>query len=139
MQKTVQSTEASKMHRRAFPRLGMLATAGLAVWLSACSAPAKDEVAAVAQDPRQWATPTVGPTAVLGSAAAPTEPPVQPAERIATPTAAPAVEPGGVACPFSLLNDPYPGRCKRYTDRNGSGVCDYSEPGSGDRAPIIAA
>jgi hypothetical protein len=134
MQKTVQSTEASKMDRRAFLRLGMLATAGIAVWLCGCSAPAKEEVAAVAQDPRQRGTATVKSTA-----AAPTELPVQPAERIATPTAAPAVEPGGVACPFLLLNDPYPGRSKRYTDRNGSGVCDYSEPGSGDRTPIIAA
>ena len=38
---------------------------------------------------------------------------------------------GPVACPFGLVNDPYPGRCRRYTDRNGNGYCDFSEPGSG--------
>lgn len=38
---------------------------------------------------------------------------------------------GGVACPFGLVNDPYPGRCPRYTDANGDGLCDYSVPGSG--------
>jgi hypothetical protein len=38
---------------------------------------------------------------------------------------------GGVACPFGLVNDPYPGRCKRYRDSNGDGICDYSVAGSG--------
>lgn len=33
-----------------------------------------------------------------------------------------------VACPFGLVNDPYPGRCRRYVDRNGNGLCDLSEP-----------
>ncbi len=132
MQKTRQNTLASQMDRRAFLRLGALATAGMAVWLSACSAPASDEMAAVAQDAEQVATATIKPTA-----AAPTEPPQQPVERIATPTASPPQQPGGVACPFSLLNDPYPGRCKRYTDSNRNGVCDYSEPGSGDRRPSV--
>lgn len=31
------------------------------------------------------------------------------------------------ACPFGLVNDPYPGQCGRYTDRNGNGLCDFSE------------
>ncbi len=39
--------------------------------------------------------------------------------------------PEGVACPRGLVNDPYPGHCRRYTDRNGDGICDYSVPGSG--------
>jgi hypothetical protein len=37
----------------------------------------------------------------------------------------------GVACPRGLVNDLYPGQCRRYTDRNGDGICDYSVPGSG--------
>ena len=46
-----------------------------------------------------------------------------------------AIEPtpqtAGVACPFGIVNDPFPGRCRRYTDANGDGICDYSVPGSG--------
>jgi hypothetical protein len=37
----------------------------------------------------------------------------------------------GVACPFGLVNDPYPGRCRHYRDSNGDGFCDYSIEGSG--------
>jgi hypothetical protein len=37
----------------------------------------------------------------------------------------------GVACPFGLISDPYPGRCRLYVDSNGDGICDYSVPGSG--------
>jgi hypothetical protein len=32
------------------------------------------------------------------------------------------------ACPYGLVNDPYPGECRRYTDENGNGLCDLSEP-----------
>jgi hypothetical protein len=42
-----------------------------------------------------------------------------------------AQQEGGVACPFGLINDPYPGRCRHYVDSNGDGICDYSVPGSG--------
>ncbi len=38
---------------------------------------------------------------------------------------------GGVACPFGIVNDPYPGRCRHYRDSNGDGLCDYSVAGSG--------
>lgn len=31
------------------------------------------------------------------------------------------------ACPRGLINDPYPGKCKRYVDNNGNGICDLSE------------
>ncbi|MBC7251629.1 MAG: DUF4405 domain-containing protein [Anaerolineae bacterium] len=41
---------------------------------------------------------------------------------------------GSVACPRGLVNDPYPGQCRHYTDRNGDGICDYSVPGSGDNS-----
>lgn len=37
----------------------------------------------------------------------------------------------GVACPFGVVNDPYPGRCRHYRDSNGDDMCDYSVPGSG--------
>jgi hypothetical protein len=40
-------------------------------------------------------------------------------------------EEDGVACPFGLVNDPYPGECRHYRDSNGDGICDYSVPGSG--------
>ena len=30
-------------------------------------------------------------------------------------------------CPKGLINDPYPGRCRHYTDQNGNGFCDLSE------------
>jgi hypothetical protein len=39
---------------------------------------------------------------------------------------------GSVACPFGLVDDPYPGRCRRYRDSNGDGLCDYSVSGSGN-------
>ena len=42
-----------------------------------------------------------------------------------------AQQESGVACPFGLVDDPYPGRCRRYVDSNGDGLCDYSVPGSG--------
>ena len=32
-------------------------------------------------------------------------------------------------CPKGLINDPYPGRCRRYIDQNGNGICDLSEVG----------
>jgi hypothetical protein len=44
----------------------------------------------------------------------------------------------GVACPYGLVNDPYPGECRRYVDRNGDGICDLSEAGSGLNAPEAA-
>jgi len=58
-----------------------------------------------------------------------------------TPTPAPSVpQPqAGVACPFGLVNDPYPGQCQRYVDQNGDGICDLSELGSGLNTPEAAA
>lgn len=44
------------------------------------------------------------------------------------------VQQAGVACPRGIVNDPYPGRCRWYTDENGDGFCDYSAPGSGTNA-----
>ena len=30
-------------------------------------------------------------------------------------------------CPYGLVNDPYPGECRRYADANGDGICDLSQ------------
>ena len=38
-----------------------------------------------------------------------------------------ATGPVRTACPRGMVNDPYPGRCRMYVDRNGSGYCDLSE------------
>lgn len=52
------------------------------------------------------------------------------------PTAIPQPTPGAaqgqptVACPFGFVNDSYPGKCRRYVDQNGNGICDLSEPGA---------
>ncbi|NOX71936.1 MAG: hypothetical protein GXO64_04550 [Candidatus Micrarchaeota archaeon] len=32
-----------------------------------------------------------------------------------------------VECPFGRHNDPYPGKCGRYVDGYGNGICDLSE------------
>ena len=34
------------------------------------------------------------------------------------------------ACPLGLVNDPFPGECRHYIDKDGNGICDLSEPGS---------
>lgn len=34
------------------------------------------------------------------------------------------------ACPLGLVNDPFPGECRHYIDRDNNGICDLSEPGS---------
>ena len=57
--------------------------------------------------------------------AAPTAEPVSP------PTTEPPTEAAEelcVACPHGLVNDPYPGHCRRYVDRDGDGICDLSVP-----------
>ncbi len=46
-----------------------------------------------------------------------------------------AQQEGDVACPFGLINDPYPGQCRHYLDANGDGICDYSVPGSAASLP----
>jgi len=46
-----------------------------------------------------------------------------------TPTTVPTVAAQQVAtrCPRGMVNDPYPGRCHYYVDKNGNGICDLSE------------
>ncbi len=36
-------------------------------------------------------------------------------------------------CPFGVTNDPAPGQCRLYTDKNGNDYCDYSETA---KAPV---
>ncbi len=31
-------------------------------------------------------------------------------------------------CPFGITNDPAPGQCRLYVDKNGNDYCDYGEP-----------
>lgn len=84
-----------------------------------------EALAPTSESPTQAATalPTAAPSAQ------PTPPPTPAApSKQAAPPAAPARR--NVACPFGLVNDRYPGRCRRYVDRNGNGFCDLSEPTS---------
>lgn len=55
---------------------------------------------------------------------------------VPTPTL-PVAAAEGVACPSGVVNDPYPGHCKRYVDDNNNGLCDLSELGSGDVEPRV--
>ncbi len=45
------------------------------------------------------------------------------------PTAAESKPDNGekIRCPRGFVNCPYPGKCGAYTDKNGNGICDYSE------------
>ena len=100
MNTTTKTTSNDKINRRAFLRWGGFAAAGLAALLAGCGTPAGGEAAAVsAADQDAAVTQNRAPST---QAAAPTPLPLLPQE--------------GVACPLRLLNDPYPGRCKRYAD-----------------------
>jgi len=57
----------------------------------------------------------------------------------ASPTPSAPQPQSGVACPYGLVNDPYPGQCRRYVDLNGDGICDLSALGSGLTAPEAEA
>jgi len=78
-------------------------------------------------------TPGTGPTGTSLQVAPTRMPAATPAPTVRAPLQ--PQRPGqtsgrssAVACPFGLVNDPYPGRCRRYVDRNGNGLCDLSEP-----------
>ncbi len=55
-----------------------------------------------------------------------TETTTEASEPAATPTTV-ITQPRASRCPHGLVNDPYPGRCHRYTDQNGNNICDWSE------------
>ena len=80
-----------------------------------------DAISAVVQE----AAPTAGATNTP-AATAESDPAATSASPTATamPTAQKNVR---SACPRGLVNDPYPGKCKRYVDKNGNGICDLSE------------
>jgi hypothetical protein len=56
---------------------------------------------------------------------------VTPAEATLTPVPTATAEAAAelcVTCPRGLTNDPYPGRCRLYVDRDDDGICDRSVP-----------
>jgi len=61
----------------------------------------------------------------LKATRAPVEDPAPAEPSASTPT--PQAARVSVACPFGLVNDPYPGVCRRYVDKDGNGICDLSE------------
>ncbi len=92
--------------------------------------PDPEPAALVSEDvaePTRSATPTATPTTQLPKSSVPTNTPVKPTA-MPTRTPMPAKAKPAVACPFGLVNDPYPGRCRRYVDKNRNGICDLSEP-----------
>ncbi len=137
---TIHDIAHRRISRRAFLRLSGLVTAG--ALLAACRPVTSGETAY--ESGGGLDTPATLPTAthvagqeVAAATAMPTATPVVP---VATPaakaTATPAAQQAlGVACPRGLLNDPYPGHCRAYVDRNGNGYCDLSELGSGKIVP----
>ena len=89
------------------------APADTAPTVTANAAPAATPTTAAAT-----ATPDAAPAAKAPTAAPTAETTAVPA----SPTAVPSTR-----CPHGLVNDPYPGRCRHYVDRNGNGFCDLSE------------
>lgn len=43
------------------------------------------------------------------------------------------------ACPYGMVNCPYPGQCSRYIDANGDGLCDLSQTTTTDTESADAA
>jgi hypothetical protein len=113
-----------KVSRREFLRMGGVAVVAVGALLAGCR---PSGTANTTSEGRGQANPlaTVATaTALVDSAAS------SPA---AAATATPAAQQNlGVACPFGLVNDRFPGRCKRYRDSDGNGYCDFSVLGSGD-------
>jgi hypothetical protein len=121
-----------KMNRRDFLRLSGVAvvSAGLGVlgYRAIRTAGPADAVQTAEQDhalPPAEDRPSLQETETEESQLLPT-----PTPQVA-PTAAPSESPACVACPYGLVDDPYPGQCRRYRDISGNGICDLSEPGSG--------
>ncbi|MBU0761465.1 MAG: DUF4405 domain-containing protein [Candidatus Altiarchaeota archaeon] len=42
-----------------------------------------------------------------------------------------------VDCPFGVVDDPYPGQCARYTDKDGNSICDLSQSQEAYIAPSV--
>jgi hypothetical protein len=116
------------MSRRSFLRIGGLAVATLGALLVGCRPTANDSTASQSS----------GQTEAGASLPAPTAASPRPTSQapVAAPTAVPQ-QAAGVACLAGVVGDPYPGHCRRYTDRNGDRICDLSVLGSGTVTPRI--
>lgn len=118
------TTTTRRINRRGLLYLALLAVAIVALALAGCS----QSPAAATDSPKDQVSPTltrqpaVAESPTVGAAATPTLP----------PDAA-----QGVACAAGVVNDPYPGHCKRYVDANNNGLCDLSELGSGNVEPRV--
>jgi hypothetical protein len=140
-------TNRNVVTRRQFLSFGLAAilTGALAVGCSVLTG------GRTADAEQKDATPDPGNVEPTGSDDPPTDAPAQPVQQQGNSTPDPgSSEPtsnsdpptdepeqpvqqqSGVACPRGTVNDPYPGRCRLYTDRDGNGFCDYSVPGSGN-------
>lgn len=84
---------------------------------------APQSTAVAAPEPTAGLPKTAAP-ADLATATAPQEAPAATAAATPAPTEQPLAQ---TRCPYGLVNDPYPGRCRRYVDSDGSGYCDLSE------------
>lgn len=113
-----------RISRVGLVHLAPIAAVIVALVLGGCS----PSTAADADSPIARAVPT--PTLQPAVADSPT------VRAVPTPTP-PPVEAEGVACPSGVVNDPFPGHCKRYVDANNNGLCDLSELGSGDVEPRV--
>jgi len=112
-----------EVSRREFLRLGVLALAAAGALIAGCRPSGTAQTTSDASGQTGTLITVATATAVVQSA--PAKPP-------AVPTATPAAQQSlGVACPFGLVNDPFPGRCKRYRDSDGNRHCDLSVLGSG--------
>jgi len=117
-----------EMNRRRF--LALASGTVAAVVLAGCIG--KDEIeelSAVVEEATATIVPTEAPaTAATATAVSPTAA-VNPTATTVSPTATavPVQQNVRSACPRGLVNDPYPGKCRRYVDNNGNGICDLSE------------
>ncbi len=118
------------MNRRTFLRFGGMAVAGLV--LSAVGYKAT-EVIGYANGDQQGLSGSILPATMVPLSKQlieNTEDRTLPTVA-AAPTATATVSPqlAKVSCPFGIVNDPYPGRCRFYKDSNGNRICDHSELG----------
>ena len=127
-------SDRRKVNRRDFLRLSGVAVAGIGLgvlgYRTICTAGPTDAVQEAQQD--RVLSPVKDQPSLQEAETEESQLLPTPTPQVA-PTAAPSESPQQVcvACPRGLVNDPYPGRCRRYVDANGNGVCDLSEPGSG--------
>jgi len=89
--------------------------------VNAAGQPAVVETAPQDSAPEPTVVPALSDDVDAAPAAGPVSPP-------ATESPAEVAEELCVACPHGLVNDPYPGRCRRYVDRDGDRICDLSVP-----------